>query len=209
VPEPFLPPPAHSGRHRAWPMREVVNAIFHVLRGGVPWRMLPEHFPPHQTRYRRFVRFRDTGLWETINHHLAMLDRERAGREASPAASIINTQSVRTTEAGGRRGYDAAKKITRRKRHALVNTDGRDLKLKVQPASVQDRERVFADSSMLDRSWPRQPGSSWRSSAGWPTRSASRCWLGVGRSSVSGLDQSQLTPGEGLRGHRRVSDRVS
>jgi putative transposase len=84
--EPFFPPPAHTGRHRAWPTREVVNAIFYILRGGVPWRMLPKHFPPHQTTYRWFVRFRDSGLWESINHHLVMLDRERVDRAASPTA---------------------------------------------------------------------------------------------------------------------------
>jgi putative transposase len=63
-------------------MREVVNAIFFVLRGGIPWRMLPEHFPPHQTSYAWFARFRDDGTWEKLNHHLLMLDRERAGRDA-------------------------------------------------------------------------------------------------------------------------------
>jgi transposase len=144
-------------------MREVINAIFYILRGGIPWRMLPEHFLPHQTTYRWFVRFRDTGLWETINHHLVMLDCERVGREASPTASIIDTQSVKTTEAGGPRGYDAAKKVSGRQRHALMDTDGRALKLQIHPASVQDRdgaipllkisrpwypfiERVFTDS---------------------------------------------------------------
>jgi putative transposase len=92
-----------------------------------------------------------------------MLDRERVGREASPTAAIIDTQSVKTTEAGGPRGYDAAKKVAGRKRHALVDTDGRGLQLQVHPASVQDRdgaipvlkasrpwypfiERAFADS---------------------------------------------------------------
>lgn len=137
---PFLPPAAKTGRHRAWEMRELINAIFFVLRGGVPWRMLPEHFPPHQTTYRWFMRFRDDGTWRSINHHLVMLDRERAGREASPTAAVIDTQSVKTTEAGGPRGYDAAKKIKGRKRHALVDTDGRCLELQVQPASVQDRD---------------------------------------------------------------------
>ena len=138
--EPLLPPPAETGRHRSWPMRELMNAIFFVLRGGCPWRMLPEHFPPHQTAYRWFMRFRDDGTWESLNHHLVMLDRERVGREASPSGAIIDSQSVKTAEAGGPRGYDAGKKINGRKRHAMVDTDGRGLKLHVHPASVQDRD---------------------------------------------------------------------
>ena len=137
---PLLPPPARTGRHRSWEMRELINAIFFVLRGGVPWRMLPQHFPPHQTTYRWFMRFRDDGTWKSLNHYLVMLDRERVGREASPSASVIDTQSVKTTEAGGPRGFDAAKKIKGRKRHALVDTDGRALEVQVQPASVQDRD---------------------------------------------------------------------
>jgi transposase len=67
---PFLPPSAKTGRRRVWPMREMTNSIFYVLRSGCPWRLLPEHFPPHQTTYRWFVRFRDEGLWERLNHHL-------------------------------------------------------------------------------------------------------------------------------------------
>jgi transposase len=161
---PLLPPPAKTGRPRHWPMREIVNAIFYVLRSGCPWRLLPEHFPPHQTTYRWFTRFRDGGLWESLNHHLVMLDRERAGRAASPSAAVIDSQSVKTTEAGGPHGYDAGKKVNGRKRHALVDTDGRALVLHAHPASVQDRdgavpllqasrsafpfiEHVFADSA--------------------------------------------------------------
>ncbi len=161
--EPFLPPPRLRGRKRKWTMRQIVNAIFYTLRSGCAWEMLPDCFPPPSTVYRWFARFRDDGTWETINHHLLMRDRERVGRDASPTAAIMDSQSVKTTEAGGPRGYDAGKKVLGRKRHAMVDTDGRALKLHAHPASVQDRdgagpllkasrprfpfiERVFADS---------------------------------------------------------------
>lgn len=137
---PLLPPPAGVGRPPEWPMREIVNAIFYVLRGGIPWRMLPPSFPPRQTVYGWFSAWRDAGVWQSVNHHLVMLDRERAGRESSPSAAVIDSQSVKTTESGGPRGYDAGKKVSGRKRHALVDTDGRALVLQVGPASVQDRD---------------------------------------------------------------------
>lgn len=160
--EPHLPPAKTTGRPRAWPMREIVNAIFYVMRGGIAWRLLPSDFPPWSTVFRWFAAWRDGCVFERISHALVMLDRERAGREASPSAAIIDSQSVRTTEAGGPRGYDAGKKINGRKRHALVDPDGRPLLLEPHSASIQDRdgggpmlaasrplfpfiERVFAD----------------------------------------------------------------
>ena len=123
--EPYLPPAHSTGRPRSWPMREIVNGIFYVMRAGCPWRLLPSDLPPWGTIYRWFAAFRDDGCFEKINHALVMADRERAGRGASPTGAIIDSQSVKTTEAGGPRGYDAGKKGKGRKRHALVDTDGR------------------------------------------------------------------------------------
>ena len=151
---PLLPKPSPVGRPPSWPMREILNAIFYVLRGGIPWRMLPDCFPPHQTVYGWFAAFRDAGVWEALNHTLVMLDRERAGREASPTAAVIDTQSVKTTESGGPRGYDAGKKVKGRKRHAMVDTDGRALALQAHPGSVQDRDGAGPLLRASRRRWP-------------------------------------------------------
>lgn len=138
--EPFMPDPCRHGRPRAWSLREILNAIFYVLRGGIAWRLLPRDLPPRPPVYRWFAWWRDTGLFETVIHRLVMADRERVGREASPSAAILDRQSVKTTESGGPWGYDAGKKVKGRRRQVMVDTDGRGLILEPQLADTQDRD---------------------------------------------------------------------
>ena len=108
--EPLIPPPKPGGRPVAHERREIVDAILYVLRSGGNWRLLPHDFPPWQTAYHYFRLWRLDGTWERIHTRLREQARRRAGREASPSAAILDSQSVKTTEKGGPRVTMAARR---------------------------------------------------------------------------------------------------
>ena len=150
---PLMPAPGRRGRPRQVEFREVINAVRYLARSGGGWRMLPTHFGHWRTVYGWFRELARRFLFQTIHDVELMLDRERAGREASPTAAVIDSQSVKAPQAGTR-GYDAAKKIVGRKRHIAVDTDGRLLMVNLTTADISDSAGAQAVLDAIRKRWP-------------------------------------------------------
>jgi len=136
----YLPAKRPRGRPCAHPLRAILDAVFYLLRTGCPWRYLPRDFPPWQTVYYHFRRFRLTGVWPGILTALRAAERRRVGKESQPSAAIMDAQSVKTVEESAAiSGYDGHKRVKGRKRHLLVDTLGLPLSISVTPASTHDK----------------------------------------------------------------------
>ena len=139
-------------------MREIMNGIFYVLRGGCPWRLLPKDFPPRSTVHEYLKLWEWDGTLERIHFALFVQVRDLAGKEASPTAAIIDSQSVKSAERGGAEidsiGYDAGKKVKGIKRHVVVDTLGMMLIGQIQPADVQDRDGALPVLAEARRLFP-------------------------------------------------------
>jgi len=135
-----FPKPSKRGRRRKHSFRELLNAVFYIVKTGAQWRNLPKDFAPWRTVYHYFRLWKRSGLLQEIHTHLRQYLRLAEGRKAQPSAAIIDSQSVKSSETSDERGYDAGKKVNGRKRHILVDTIGLVLLVMVLPANIQDRD---------------------------------------------------------------------
>ena len=152
---PLITPGKQAGHPQVFELRRIVDAVFYLLRTGCQWRALPHDFPPWTAVFYHYAKWRAQGVWERINAALRERHRAANGRKAQPTGAIIDSQSARTTEAGGPRGYDGGKKVSGRKRHILVDTLGLLLKTHVHAADITDRDGAQLLLERLGGAFPR------------------------------------------------------